>query len=113
MKKWDYAIIILCAALSLSPLMLFGAGDGGTVTVSVRGAEIYRGSVNRDMEIAVPDTGNVVSVRGGRVTMSQADCPDGLCMQGRATALTPLGCLPNEVVVTVTGEEDGLDGVTY
>ena len=107
-------IILLAAALSLLPLLrllFYGAAD--TVTVTSEGKTVYSGPLDTDRVVELP--GNTVVISGGHVTMTEADCPDGLCMRGgEATPAHPVVCLPNGVVVTVSGKEDnGLDGVAY
>lgn len=114
MKRADAVIIFIIAALSLLPLLLLPRG-GEAVTVTWRGETIYRGSRSADQRIVTPDGKNTVVIAGGRATMEKADCPDGLCISaGSATALRPVVCLPNEVVVTVSkGEESGYDALAH
>ena len=113
MKKWDFVIIGAVVILSLLPLLLLPrAGGGARVTVAVAGETVYAGGL---FENAVVEAGggNTVTVQNGRVRMTRADCPDGLCLRGEATGAHPLVCLPNRVVVTVSGGEAEIDGVTY
>ncbi len=57
---------------------------------------------------------NVILVEKGQVSMSDADCPDGLCIkQGAITGdARPIVCLPNNVVVKLTNDEKDIDGVS-
>ena len=54
---------------------------------------------------------NVILVEKGQVSMSDADCPDGLCIkQGAITGnARPIVCLPNNVVVKLTNDEKDVD----
>ena len=51
---------------------------------------------------------NTVRIRGGRVSVCAASCPDGLCVRHRAVSRAgeSIICLPNRVVVTVDGAAD-------
>lgn len=58
---------------------------------------------------------NVISVEKGRICVSSADCPDGLCVkQGwRSGGVTPIVCLPNRLVINfknVSDNGDDIDG---
>ncbi len=45
--------------------------------------------------------------------MAHADCPDGLCLQmGDASIQKPVVCLPNRVVIRLTGDSEA-DAITY
>ena len=48
------------------------------------------------------------------ISMSDADCPDGLCIkQGAITGdARPIVCLPNNVVVKLTNDENDIDAIS-
>ena len=57
---------------------------------------------------------NYLRVECGRIRVSSADCPDGICIrQGWVSGgLIPIVCLPNRLVVTFDGgSEPGVDAV--
>jgi len=56
---------------------------------------------------------NYLEAERGRIRMSVADCPDGICMrQGWVSSpATPIVCLPNRVVVTLEGGDADVDAV--
>ena len=59
-------------------------------------------------------TTNVLTIRDGRADMTEADCPDKLCVHQKAISKNHemIVCLPNKVVVEVTGsEENGFDSI--
>ena len=118
MKKGDFLIIILAAALAVIPLLFRAVGGGngaasGTVTVEVDGQILYEGPVRVDKVIETEDGGNRIVIRDGKVRMERADCPDQLCVKaGEAEPGKPVICLPHKVVVTVTEEgEQQIDAV--
>ena len=59
---------------------------------------------------------NVVVIQDGTVRVSEADCPDQICVRKGATNQTadPIACLPNGLIVEVLAGEDTsqLDGVS-
>lgn len=60
---------------------------------------------------------NILVIKDGKVRISDADCPDGVCVRKGATNQTadPIVCLPHKLVVEVhssAGENSSLDGVS-
>ena len=60
---------------------------------------------------------NIVVIRDGQVSVTEASCPDQICVRHGPTDQTadPIVCLPNKLVVRVLapqGEADQLDGVS-
>lgn len=55
---------------------------------------------------------NTVSVERGRIRVSQADCPDQVCVnQGWIFDDTaPIVCLPHRLMIEIVGGGGGLDG---
>ena len=107
MKRFD--IILLCAALALSTAIfavsyLLLADSGNVAVVSVDGEEYARLPLDKDTELTVnTDRGyNTVTVKDGKVFVSEASCPDKVCVKtGHADELRSIVCLPNRLTVTV------------
>ncbi len=57
---------------------------------------------------------NIVQVERGRVRVSEADCPDQVCVnQGWITDGTaPIVCLPHKLMIEIVNGGGGLDGGT-
>lgn len=54
---------------------------------------------------------NVITVRDGKIAVTQADCPDGYCMAwGYCDRGVDIVCLPNRMVIRFVAEQD-VDGV--
>lgn len=107
----DYVIMAAILILSLIPLLLVASKSGDTVRVEQDGKTLYVGSVHTDHVVIA--NGNTVTILDGQVTVTAADCRDGLCMHGTASATHPLVCLPNRLVVTIEDGEVTPDAVTY
>ena len=67
-----------------------------------------------EYRIQAPDGGyNVVTVKEGAVCVSQADCPDQICVHQGWVSVTgaPIVCLPHRLVVEILGGEGEYDRI--
>ncbi len=123
MRSTKFWIILFAALLAVSAVGSYLVLRGRTGAV----AEIYSGGeliesidlslVTEGYSFTVTGTDggeNTVLVEPGRICVSQADCPDQVCVhQGWIeTGVVPVVCLPNELVIRITGGDGGLDGVS-
>lgn len=124
MKKIKNDIIlltgILLAALMLWLIsMLLNKDAPAVVRILQDGQEIGSYSVLEDRTISIPyeeEGYNLLLISGGQVSVSDADCPDGLCVRQRAIARNgeSIICLPHKLVIQIESkEESDLDAVTY
>lgn len=58
---------------------------------------------------------DVILIESGRIRFKEADCPDKVCVKtgwlsrnGEMAA-----CIPNRIVIEITGEKSKVDGVAY
>ena len=81
--------------------------SGAGVTVTVDGDVYGTYSLAEAQEIDINGT-NHLSIHDGEADMADADCPDKLCVHQRAISRDreTIVCLPNRVVVEVTGAEE-------
>ena len=51
---------------------------------------------------------NILTIKNGKAKMTDADCPDQLCVHQKAASKNheSIICLPNKVVVEVDGSEE-------
>ncbi|MGM9549840.1 MAG: NusG domain II-containing protein [Faecousia sp.] len=101
------AVAVVCLGLSILLLIPGDAAayaeisSGGTVikTVDLR--------VDQQFSVAAENGGsNTVTVRDGRIAVTQASCPDHYCMdRGFCSSGTPIVCLPNRLVIRFVGEQ--------
>jgi hypothetical protein len=109
--------LILIAALLLIAGILYlalnlGRREGGVAVVRVDGVEVERHSLSVDGTFPLNGGSNILVIRDGQAWLSEANCPDLLCVkQGRIHYTGQvITCLPNRVTVTVEGgESDGVD----
>ena len=91
--------------------------EGGQAVVYVDGEASATYSLEQDGEYEIETDGgrNVLVIKDGEADMTEADCPDGLCVKQHSISKNgeTIVCLPHKVVVEViSAEESGLDAVT-
>ena len=104
------------AALVLCGLWLLLRQDGGTVIVEQNSQETARYPLSEDRTVRIEGAGgyNFLVIEGGEVWLSEADCPNLLCVKtGRIRyAGQSIVCLPHKLAVRITGGASSLDAVT-
>lgn len=117
LKKMDIVLILAVCIVAVGGLIVYsviGSKDAGIVVVEVDGEVYGEYSLNENHEVFINDT-NLLMIENGVVNMYEADCPDQICVEHKPISKNgeTIVCLPNKVVVTVTGaEESELDAVT-
>lgn len=121
-KKGDIiavaVIAVVCVALFLG-LYVFNSNKGAYVEIEQNGSVIATLPLDEDTVYNVETDGkvtNTVLIKDGEVSVTYADCPDQICVNHAPASLAgeSIICLPNEVVVSVVGQngnESQPDGV--
>lgn len=117
-KRADIILIafLLLAGSGLWALFSFSPSNGnGTVVITVNGEESGRYPLDEDREISVQQDSwiNVISIQGGTVQMTEADCSGRECIrQGRISKSgESIICLPHRVVVEIASENSSYDTI--
>lgn len=119
MKKTEKTFILglLLLALVLWAAMHFLRPQNyGIICITVNGEEYGTYSLAEDQIISIGET-NVCQIKDGKVSMTQANCPDHLCI--RQGAIDDSGgmivCLPNKVTIEgirkAESQEEGIDSI--
>lgn len=122
LRKTDLLLIIVLALIPVLFMIfnMYGAlhADNPELVVYVDGEEYGRYLLNEDRTIDIGGT-NVCRIEGGRAWMTEANCPDQICVH--SAAIDEKGgnivCLPNKIILTIENNEEGsasedaLDGV--
>lgn len=114
LKTRTWIILIAVAAVVLAVLslrLLTNRREGTAVEVVQDGVvlqEIDLSAVAREYSFDVQWPGggsNTVRVQPGRICVSEADCPDKICIaQGwLSDEATPIVCLPHRLIIQVKG----------
>lgn len=117
-KKTKIWIAVLLSVVLLGLLGFFALSrlGGGTIAIiTVDGQEYKRIDLSRvtesyDIEIDTKYGHNTVHVEPGRIAVTQANCPDGICVAQGAIDRggVPIICMPHRLVVKIEGS--GIDG---
>ena len=115
--KTKYWIALLCVltglCLALS-LWFFRPGQqASAVQIISQGKVLYTLPLAQDHTLVVETElgSNTVTIRDGKVAVTQADCPDKHCMaRGYCSGGAQIVCLPNRLVIAFVGQQE-LDGV--
>ena len=111
MKKKEFIFIgallavsvLLCVYVYVLPHVKYGS-----IQITVDGELYGTYSLGKDQVIAIGDT-NVCEIKNGEVKMTEANCPDHLCMKQPAVGSAGgyIVCLPNKVVIQGEGDHSG------
>ena len=110
-------VIFIAALLIISALLfifLHHNEVGAGVVVRVEGNEIARYSLSENGTYPLNGGTSILVIENGEAYLSDADCPDRLCVRQGSVKYTGecITCLPNKLTVTVFGAEDsGIDAV--
>ena len=99
------ALLFLCVGLSV--LLLQPGKAAARAEIWSEGALLYTLDLGVDQTVTVESTNgtNVITVRDGKIAVTEADCPDGYCMdRGYCSGGAQIVCLPNRLVIEFIGE---------
>lgn len=105
-NDWIIIIILLLCAGGFYIFSQFLSKDGNEIVITVDGEVFGKYSLSEDQTIQIGEH-NIVEISNGYADMIHADCPNQLCVKQKKIAKTgeAIICLPNQVIVTVTGDE--------
>lgn len=106
------AVAVIAAVLGVCLWLL--TPQGGQVQVTVDGQVVMTLPLDTDTVVTVHGAvnDNTLTIADGTASMTDAGCPDRLCVHHGAISRTgeSIICLPNRIVVTVVGGDAALDG---
>ena len=108
-KKADIVLFIILISLGIASSVWLSttSHSGDKATVDGKKYGVY--SLSEDKTIAVKRGNklNVIRIKHGYVTMSEASCENQVCVKHKAISKTgeSIICLPNKVVVSISGKE--------
>ena len=122
-RKNDIILIGMLAAVALLFYVGIGLYQGantkcGVAVVTVDGVEYgrYPLAVDATERIELSDGSyNVLEIKDGKADITEASCPDGICVNHRPVDKKneSIVCLPNKVIIEIeNGEESDVDFIT-
>ena len=113
MKKRDIILIasILVVAIAFFLIVELTKEEGAGVVVKVDGVEVAEYSLSKSGTYPLNGGTNILVIEDGKAYLSDANCPDKLCVhQGKISRTGEvITCLPNKLTVTVFGAEESVD----
>jgi heptaprenyl diphosphate synthase len=119
MTRGDAVVIALvcCAIVASAAGASMLASTGSLAVVEVDGTPARTVMLDTDERVTVTGTRGdlTVEVKGGRVAIVRADCPNQVCVRTgwRSHAGDAIICVPNRTTVRIKGaRQQGIHGVT-
>lgn len=111
-------LLIAAVAVSAAVLLLRGGSAPSPVARITRDGvlleEIDLETVDQPWSFTLEDGSgtNTVQVEQGRIRISEADCPDQVCVNRGwiSDSTVPIICLPHKLMIEIVGGEGALDG---
>ena len=100
---------LLLAAVILLLVINGSRESGGVAVVRVDGVETERLPLSVNGTFPLNGGSNILIIQGGQAWMSEANCPDLICVRQGKIHYTGqvITCLPNRLTVTIEGGESG------
>ncbi len=114
------AAVILVIAVAGLLLMNLNKTQGDFAVVKIDGVEKYRYPLMENVTVDIvtgkeDENINILVIKDGEAFMTEADCPDGICVAHRPIKNTgeSIVCLPHKIVVEIQSKDsvDELDAV--
>ena len=112
MKSKYWAVLLFClvvGCIGLSIIFMSPGSPSRLAEVTSHGQVIRTVDLNIDQEFTLTDDAgfNIITVRDGQIAVTQADCPDGYCVdRGFCNSGAQIVCLPHSLVITFLGENE-------
>ena len=124
MRSTKFWLILIGFLLLLSAgagaFLWFGRGGGAQTAlvyqdgVCIRTIDLSRVDAPCSFTVEWEDGYNIIEVERGRIRVSEADCPDKVCVRRGwvSDSAAPIACLPHKLVIQLEGGgEADIDGV--
>ncbi len=112
-KKKDIILVLIILILSLFALAMIALTkeEGGTVVIKVNGEITQSLPLSEDIIVIIGEKTedyNILEIKDGYVYMTEANCPDKLCVKHNRIHYNheSIVCLPHKVVVEIQGGEE-------
>ncbi len=116
MKKKDLILIGAIVAVALAALFLVNLTrkEGEFAVVKIDGVEIAKYPLSVDATYSLNGGTNTLVIENGYAYLSDATCPDHLCVnQGKINKTGQvITCLPNKLTISIIGENSDIDLVS-
>ena len=101
--------VLLLVSLGLSIPLLIPGENAQAAEIISDGQVMHRVDLHTDQQITITTANggrNVITVRDGRIGVTEANCPDHYCMdRGMCSNGAQIVCLPNKLVIRFLGSQ--------
>ena len=121
-KKSDLILILVFCMAALITFLVVRSGrqEGSIAQVRIDGKIYGNYSLTEEQTITVrgEDFVSLLEIRDGRADMTEADCPDQICVKHRPVCFRgeTIVCLPHKLVVEIISEQEepsgGMDAIS-
>lgn len=113
-KRKDILLIIVVLVVTLGFYLgqeYLGRTKGDQVVVMVDGEVFGSYDLNKNQTVSINNGSNILKIQDKKAKITQADCPDKLCVHQKSISKTneSIICLPNKVVVKIAASEGSKD----
>ena len=112
-KRNDIILAVVMILVAAAGFLWYNLSkeEGGYVSLIRDGAEVQRFSLSEELEYRIEledGSYNLLMIQGGQVYMTEASCPDQICVNHRPVSNVgeTIVCLPNEIVLKILERSD-------
>ena len=104
------AVFAVCLGLGIFLMMPDEQAELAEIYSDGELVKIVSLAVDQEFSVETERGTNIITVRDGKIAVTEADCPDHYCMQrGFCDRGTAIVCLPNRLVIEFAGQQ-AVDG---
>ena len=112
----DALLILMVCAVAIGCLWLLPKHSGDTVCIYVNQELRYRVPLQENQVITIEqgEQWNQVTIRDGKVYVSDCNCPDRTCVNSGSIEYThqAIFCVPHHIQIRIEGDDNEIDGIT-
>ena len=98
---------MICLGLSFVLLMPRGAATHAEITSHGKAVKTVDLRIDQEFTVTHDGGSNTVTVRDGKIAVTDATCPDHYCMhRGFCNSGAQIVCLPNALVISFVGDTE-------
>lgn len=110
-KTWIILLFLLLLLSILLSIFLLRPGESAKFAEVLSGGRVVKTvnlAIDQTFTVTAPNGGsNTITVRDGKIAVTEATCPDHYCMdRGYCSSGAQIVCLPNRLVIRFTGKQD-------
>lgn len=108
--------IVICGGFLIQKI--FFGKEGAKAIVTQNGKIIKELPLNKEAQLSLDDGNggtNTLEVKNGSICMTEANCPDLVCVYTGNISLTGevIACLPHGLIITIQNPDDKLDSTAW